>query len=144
MCRPKLPRSPLAPATPRGQGRTSATRTLQARTAITGAITGQQRDDDVDGLGNACDGKFSGNPGARVNGHDVADMQASLGHDRTDVDCGVDGDLACAPFDVDERGSTIDIGDWQHFQELVGLEPGPSCSDCPMVCDGGETIACPD
>ena len=51
-------------------------------------LTGDQIDDDHDGYGNRCDGKFTGTPAQAVGGLDLAQFRASNTEDRRNDTCG--------------------------------------------------------
>src|SRR5262249_4231430 len=66
-------------------------------------LSGGQRDDDHDGFGNVCDGDFPGTTAGTVNAADTAQYKASLGHNRSNDDCGTpagSGTRPCAIFDL--------------------------------------------
>ena len=98
---------------------------------------GGQRDDDNDGFGNRCDGKFPGEFGATVGGADLRQMRDYSDGRSVALDaCGSIGTRACAMFDLDESGAVVASGmgepDRVLFQSLVGTLPGPKCPGCPL------------
>jgi len=95
-------------------------------------LTGGQRDDDGDGYGNICDGKFD-TPGTNVGQPDVGEFVASLGKNRATFTCGTSGSDNCARYDLDE-GAATNIGqpDVGVFISLLGKPPGPRCAGCPL------------
>ncbi len=95
------------------------------------ATTGGQRDEDMDGFGTECDGKF-GTAGSVVGGVDVAHALASFNKDRSGSDCGTTGDKLCAQFDFDNTGQFIGGGDIGALFALFNREPGPRCASCPL------------
>jgi uncharacterized repeat protein (TIGR03806 family) len=97
-------------------------------------LTGGQRDDDGDGYGNRCDAKWSGSQS--VGSVDLAALRHSLNKSVAANDCGVDENLPCARFDLDETGPVIDQGDLDAFRALIGMKPGPTCATCPLECAG--------
>ncbi len=96
-------------------------------------LTGGQRDDDDDGYGNICDGKFD-TPGSNVGQADVLEFVASLGKNRETFSCGTSGTDNCARYDLDE-GAATNIGqpDVGVFIGLLGAAPGPRCAGCPLL-----------
>jgi hypothetical protein len=111
-------------------------------------LTGGQRDDDHDGYGNVCDGKFT-NIGTNVNASDLAEFRASNGHDRATDTCGTAGTRPCAIFDLDvhqnDPGAATNISpaDLARFRELLQAgPPGPKCADCPLPCAAGAAGTC--
>ena len=105
--------------------------------------TGGQRDDDHDGYGNKCDGKFPGIVGIAPGNQDLAQLRASFGKSRTGDTCGTSGTMPCAIFDLDE-GPAAAIGnpDLAVFRTLFGRVPGPKCPTCPLHCDQGGAGNC--
>ena len=95
-------------------------------------LTGGQRDDDADGYGNECDGKFD-TLGSNVGQADVLEFVASLGKNRETSSCGTSGTDNCARYDLD-GGSATNIGqpDVGVFVGLLGAAPGPRCAGCPL------------
>ena len=87
-------------------------------------LSGAQRDDDHDGYGNKCDGKFPG------------------GKNRTTDTCGTTGTRPCAIFDLDESSLLIGTPDLAVFRTLNGKAPGPKCPTCPLACNAGTAGTC--
>ncbi len=110
------------------------TREEPVRTSFQTA-TGGQLDDDADGFGNQCDAKF-GTGGVLVGGVDLAELFASFNRDRAGKDCGTSGDQPCASFDLDNRGQFVSGGDLTQAVSLFNAAPGPTCPECPLVCEG--------
>ncbi|HTO68886.1 MAG TPA: thrombospondin type 3 repeat-containing protein [Myxococcota bacterium] len=106
-------------------------------------LTGGQRDDDHDGYGNKCDGKFPGTLGTNVGASDLAQFRASNGKSRLNDNCGTVGTHPCAIFDLDE-GAAASIGapDLAQFRALNGKAPGPKCPTCPLTCTSGTAGTC--
>jgi hypothetical protein len=105
-------------------------------------LTGGQRDDDHDGYGNRCDGKFPGVTGTVVNANDLVQYRASNGKNRTGDTCGTTGTRPCAIFDLDESGTVLGAGDIARFRQLNGKVVGPKCAACPLLCEAGTTGTC--
>lgn len=105
-------------------------------------LTGGQRDDDMDGFGNRCDGDFTPT-GVLVGGSDLSQLRASLGEQAEASTCGTSGRRRCSIFDLDEVGAIVDSSDEETFQLLLGLQRGPKCSACPLPCESGPSGACP-
>ncbi len=101
--------------------------------------TGGQLDDDADGVGNACDAKFT-NQGDFVGGLDLSQHLASFNKDRTLSECGTSGLEPCARYDLDNLGTFISGGDLNIGRQLFNALPGPKCESCPLACEGP---ACP-
>jgi hypothetical protein len=114
-------------------------------------LTGGQRDDDHDGYGNKCDGKFVGLPSQNVGGLDLGQFRTSNGEDRRFDTCGTAGGTRpCAIFDLDEAAVGNFIGglDLGRFRQLSGSPPGPRCTACtgtgsvPLPCTAGTAGSC--
>jgi hypothetical protein len=114
-------------------------------------LTGGQRDDDHDGYGNKCDGKFTGLPSQNVGGLDLGQFRTSNGEDRRFDTCGtVGGTRPCAIFDLDEAAVGNFIGglDLGRLRQLSGSPPGPRCAACtgtgsvPLPCTAGTAGTC--
>jgi cyclophilin family peptidyl-prolyl cis-trans isomerase len=105
-------------------------------------LTGQQRDDDHDGYGNACDAKFPGVAGAIVGSGDLVQFRASNGKNRTLDICGNTGTRPCAIFDLDDAATLVGAGDLAIVRGLSGKTPGPKCAACPLVCTAGASGTC--
>ena len=74
-------------------------------------LTGGQIDDDHDGYGNKCDGKFVGTPNQNVGGLDLRQFRTSQNENRTGDTCGtVGGSRPCAIYDLDENAAGDTIG----------------------------------
>ena len=103
-----------------------------ALAALPGAkLSGGQRDDDSDGFGNACDGKFTG--GTVVGSADLTELRASLGQAREGSNCGMSHSARCASFDLDGKDAAIGPGDLARLGALLGKPPGPKCPTCPLA-----------
>jgi len=105
-------------------------------------LTGGQRDDDHDGYGNKCDGKFPGVAGSLVSSLDLGQFRASNGHNRTGDNCGGTGTHPCAIYDLDENGTLINSVDLGVFRTLNGKTVGPKCPTCPLTCTSGTAGTC--
>ncbi len=97
--------------------------------------TGGQLDDDGDGFGNACDAKFLAG-GLVVGGPDLVAQQSSFNRDRSGQDCGLQRNLPCAIFDLDNAGQFIGAADLGRALTLFNRAPGPRCGACPLECEG--------
>lgn len=106
-------------------------------------LTGGQRDDDLDGFGNICDAKFSGDSSPFVSSLDLTNLRASMGKPRPSSSCGISGVEPCSPFDLSETGHFIATPDLFRFRELNYRPPGPKCNTCPLSCSSGSSGACP-
>jgi glucose/arabinose dehydrogenase len=99
-------------------------------------LTGGQRDDDADGYGNRCDAQFEGRT-RNVSPVDLASLRRSIGKPIDGFDCGLRGNMSCAPYDLDESAEgVVDQGDIDVFKSLTGQPPGPTCAACPLACEG--------
>jgi hypothetical protein len=118
-------------------------------------LSGGQRDDDHDGYGNVCDGKFPGTSGTNVGPADTAQYKASVGHSRLNDDCGTpagSGTKPCAIFDLNLGQNTdgvnnIGPADTARYKQLLGLAPGPKCALCTgnsaaLPCQAGTAGSC--
>jgi hypothetical protein len=111
-------------------------------------LTGGQRDDDHDGLGNVCDGDFPGtSQGGNVGPADTAQFRASMTMNRTTDTCGTTGARPCAIFDLNLSQNTdgvdnISPADIARFRDLVSLPAGPTCPTCPLPCTAGPDGSC--
>jgi hypothetical protein len=112
-------------------------------------LTGDQRDDDHDGFGNKCDGKFPGVTGSNASTQDLAQLRASSGKSRLTDTCGTSGVRPCAVYDLDEIGTNIGTGDVARFRALAGLPQGGhspansgKCPTCPLLCQAGTAGSC--
>jgi hypothetical protein len=114
-------------------------------------LTGGQIDDDHDGYGNKCDGKFVGLPSQNVGGLDLGQFRTSNGEDRRFDTCGTAGGTRpCAIYDLDEAAVGNFIGglDLGRLRQLSGTTPGPRCAACtgtgsvPLPCTAGTAGAC--
>ena len=105
-------------------------------------LTGGQRDDDHDGIGNKCDAKFVGTPSQSVGGFDLGQFRASATKDRSYDTCGTVGTRPCAIFDLDESfaGNAIGGLDLARFRILAAKPPGPTCPTCTGT--GSLTLPC--
>ena len=105
-------------------------------------LTGGQRDDDHDGYGNKCDGKFPGVLGIFVHNGDLNQFRASNTRNRTLDLCGTTQTGPCAVFDLDESGLFIGNGDLIQWRLLNTKAPGPKCPTCPLTCTAGTAGTC--
>ena len=105
-------------------------------------LTGGQRDDDHDGYGNKCDGKFPGVTGVLVGAGDLTQFRISNGKSRTGDTCGTAGNKPCAIFDLDEGSTLLGAPDLALFRTLNGKAPGPKCPTCPLSCNAGTAGSC--
>jgi hypothetical protein len=105
-------------------------------------LTGGQRDDDHDGYGNVCDAVFPPGPGDVVGADDLFAFRASYVRSRELDICGVDQDLPCAIFDLDEQSTLISAVDLARFRDLFGAPAGPKCPTCPLTCEAGFDGSC--
>ena len=94
-------------------------------------LTGGQRDDDGDGYGNICDGKFT-TLGTNVGQPDVGEFVASLGKNRATSTCGTSGTDNCARYNLQGNQTNVGAPDVAAFIDLLGLAPGPRCAACPL------------
>jgi hypothetical protein len=118
-------------------------------------LTGGQRDDDADGVGNKCDADFDAplvcgvcaGYVSLVLANDLAEMMASMGKNRTTDTCGVSGTRPCAIFDLDESGGSIGQPDLLRFNVLYNDTGSPpmNTSSGPQGCAAGTsgTCSCP-
>ena len=105
-------------------------------------LTGGQRDDDADGYGNQCDGKFRllslAEP--HVSGIDVFEFVTAIGWSQEVDVCGTTADVPCAKFKVADpvgSGTSVSGADIFAFIDLIGHLPGPSCcGGAPLTCEG--------
>jgi hypothetical protein len=101
-----------------------------------------QRDDDADGYGNICDGKFPGTSGTNASQADLDQLNASVGKDRSGLNCGNPPNQRCAYFDLSEADDLITLTDPLVFQlfNMNGAPPGPRCASCGnfslLTCSG--------
>jgi hypothetical protein len=105
-------------------------------------LTGGQRDDDHDGYGNRCDGKFPGVAGSVVGAGDLVQFRASNGKNRANDNCGTTATRPCAIFDLDEAGAILGAGDLVRLRQLNGKAVGPKCPTCPLTCTAGASGSC--
>ena len=105
-------------------------------------LTGGQRDDDHDGYGNKCDGKFPGVSGLFVSNGDLIEWRAANTKNRTLDQCGTAGTHPCAIYDLDETGLFIGNGDLAQWRLLNTKAPGPKCPTCPLTCAAGTAGTC--
>jgi lysophospholipase L1-like esterase len=114
--------------------------------------TGGQVDDDLDGIGNACDADFTEADGdGFVNVQDLIKLLGAVGSAVDDRDCpgdAVDNPSSCARYDLDESGRFIDLSDL--LTMMGGERFGRSATDqgcaqddhgvlrCPLPCQAGE------
>jgi hypothetical protein len=105
-------------------------------------LTGSQRDDDHDGYGNKCDGKFPGVTGSLVGPADLTQFRTANGKSRTGDNCGTTGTRPCAIFDLDEANALIGPADLTQFRALNAKAPGPRCPTCPLACVAGTAGTC--
>ncbi len=105
-------------------------------------LTGGQRDDDHDGYGNKCDGKFPGVAGLFVSNGDLIEWRTANTKNRTLDQCGTAGTHPCAIYDLDETGLFIGNGDLIQWRTLNTKQPGPKCPSCPLACAAGSEGTC--
>ncbi len=105
-------------------------------------LTGEQRDDDHDGYGNKCDGKFPGVTGLFVSNGDLIEWRTANTKNRTVDQCGTVGTRPCAIYDLDETGLFISNGDLIQWRLLNTKAPGPKCPTCPLTCTAGTAGTC--
>jgi hypothetical protein len=105
-------------------------------------LTGGQRDDDHDGYGNKCDGKFPGVSGLFVSNGDLIEWRTANTKNRTLDQCGASGTHPCAIYDLDETGLFISNGDLIQWRTLNTKQPGPKCPTCPLTCTAGSAGSC--
>jgi lysophospholipase L1-like esterase len=114
--------------------------------------TGGQVDDDLDGIGNACDGDFTEADGdGFVNVSDLIKMLGAFGRPVTDRDC--PGDTAentgsCARYDLNGSGEFINVSDllvmiggglFGHSATEQGCAPDDlGVVRCPLPCEAGD------
>jgi hypothetical protein len=115
--------------------------------------TGGQIDDDLDGVGNRCDGDWTG-AGQVVDMPDLQAMIQALGKPITSNDCPgeVEGTTGpCASYDLDEAGDFVNLGDLLHLLDWIGQrtdDQGCGSDDagtlrCPLACEAGPgALAC--
>lgn len=111
--------------------------------------TGGQIDDDLDGVGNACDGDFTAG-GFLVTVADLAFMRRAQGKAVTDTDCPDPGGAPvapCAQYDLDGSGGSVgeeDLGIELSLQGTVTSLQGCTSAACPLPCQAGlGAVACP-
>jgi hypothetical protein len=96
-------------------------------------LTGGQLDQDMDGFGNRCDGRFFSS-GTLVLPDDLQAFKASLFKLTSGNDCGGAGGAhtACAEYDLDGVGVVVLPDDLQIMKTLVFQFVGPKCATCPL------------
>jgi hypothetical protein len=116
--------------------------------------TGGQIDDDLDGVGNRCDGDLTAG-GSVVDAADLQGMMQALGEPIASSDCpGQEEETngPCAPYDLDEAGQIVNVGDLIHLVDLIGqrtalqgcVEDDSGTIRCPLACEAGSgALACP-
>jgi hypothetical protein len=100
--------------------------------------TGGQLDDDADGYGNLCDGKFT--PGPIVTALDTIQYKAAISKPLTGSNCGSPPVQPCDQFDLDGLSPVVTALDTIRFKQLLSKPVGPKCALCPLACVGD---ACP-
>jgi hypothetical protein len=90
--------------------------------------TGGQLDDDADGYGNQCDGKFT--PGPIVTALDTIQYKTAVNRPVTATSCGTAGALPCDQFDLDAASPVITALDTIRFKQLLNLPVGAKCDPC--------------
>jgi hypothetical protein len=119
--------------------------------------TGNQTDDDLDGVGNACDADFTeGGGDGFVNVTDLLHFLDAFGKQLTETDCPAqDGSPTglCSRYDLTAEGDVINVSDLlvmisdKVFGKSVaelGCAPDDSGTvQCPLQCGAGAGAACP-
>jgi hypothetical protein len=90
--------------------------------------TGGQLDDDADGHGNLCDGKFT--PGPVVSALDTIQYKAAINKPVDGSNCGSPPTLPCDQFDLDGTSPVVTALDTIAFKQLLNLPVGPKCAAC--------------
>jgi len=90
--------------------------------------TGGQLDDDADGYGNLCDGKFTSGP--IVTELDTIQYKTAINKAVTGINCGTSGTMRCDQFDLDGLSPVITAVDTIRFKQLLNHPVGPKCADC--------------
>ena len=90
--------------------------------------TGEQLDDDSDGLGNACDGDHNGDGVADID--DWSWIEAEFGKDLDADTCNSFTTSDCDVFDLDGAGTVVSSADVPLLTFAV------TCPDCPLACAG--------
>ncbi|MGI9610811.1 MAG: hypothetical protein ACR2NL_11030, partial [Acidimicrobiia bacterium] len=105
--------------------------------------TGGQRDDDVDGYGNKCDGDLN-QSNFGIGGPDVTLYGTAVGKSVTTDTCGAGGTTPCAIFDLDTIGLAVGGPDNTFMSNEVGTfhSAGRRCLTCPLTCEAGITGDC--
>ena len=91
--------------------------------------TSGQRDDDGDGIGNACDFKY-GTTGTLIAPLDVSHMRSSVFNQVPQNICGLSALANCAQFDHDEAGLLVSPLDVSRLRNRVFTTNGPACIAC--------------
>ena len=99
-------------------------------------LTGGQRDDDHDGYGNKCDGKFPGVSGLFVSNGDLIEWRTANTKNRTLDQCGTAGTHPCAIYDLDETGLFISNGDLIQWRTLNTKAAGSQVPGMPACMRG--------
>jgi hypothetical protein len=96
-------------------------------------VTGGQLDQDMDGHGNRCDGRFF-DFGTLSLPDDLQAFKASVFKLTSGNDCGGAGGAhtACAEYDLDGVGPVVLPDDLQIMKTLVFQFVGPKCAACPL------------
>jgi hypothetical protein len=101
-----------------------------------------QRDDDGDGLGNACDFDHD-QQGLIITTSDFNELKSSVGQLVDAATCGTAGALRCASFDHDESGVVISAADFNLLQEQIGRLRAESCgAACTPPFGGPGKVPC--
>jgi hypothetical protein len=90
--------------------------------------TGGQLDDDADGYGNLCDGKFT--PGPIVTALDTIQYKTAINKPVAGSNCGTSGSDPCDRFDLDGASPVITALDTIWYKQLLNLPVGPKCAAC--------------
>jgi hypothetical protein len=101
-------------------------------------MTGGQLDQDMDGHGNRCDGRFF-DFGTLSLPDDLQAFKDSVWKLTSGNDCGgaaANVHTACAEYDLDGVGPVVLPDDLQIMKTLVFQFVGPKCAACPMSCSG--------
>jgi hypothetical protein len=104
----------------------------------TRTTTGGQLDDDADGYGNLCDGKFTLGP--IVTALDTIQYKGAINKPILASNCGSPATKPCDQFDLDGVSPVITALDTIRFKAMLNKPVGPKCAACPLACVGD---ACP-
>jgi hypothetical protein len=90
--------------------------------------TGGQLDDDADGHGNSCDGKFTS--GSIVTALDTIQYKGAINKPVDASNCGSPATMPCDQFDLDGASPVVTALDTIRFKAMLNLPVGPKCADC--------------